>query len=93
MTERDRLDTVVLVAVWVVPLLAAAALLAAAGLPLVAGALLAVEACVAGAVALARRRPARDGAPHPARPWLVPLAMVLVLAAMAGLAAGAAALG
>jgi hypothetical protein len=46
MSERDRADTVVLVVVWVLPLLGAAALLAAAGLPLLGGALLAVELVV-----------------------------------------------
>ena len=54
--KRDRTETVVLVVVWVLPLLAASALLAAAGLPVLAGALLAVEAVVALLVRAAVRR-------------------------------------
>ena len=77
MSDRDRADTVVLVVVWVLPLLAAATLLAAAGLPLIAGALLAVEAVVGLCVYAAQRRPSRPGRSAPA--WVVPAAMVGVL--------------
>ena len=55
--KRDRTETVVLVVVWVLPLLGAAALLAAAGLWVLAGALLAVEAVVGLLVRAAVRRP------------------------------------
>ena len=54
--KRDRTETVVLVVVWVLPLLGAAALLAAAGLWVLAGALLAVEAVVGLLVRAAVRR-------------------------------------
>lgn len=91
MSERDRADTVVLVVVWVLPLLAAAALLAAAGLPLIAAALLAIEVVVGLTVYAARRRPARPARPTPA--WVVPAAMVGVLVALLGVTLLAAALG
>ncbi|MCW2681350.1 MAG: hypothetical protein JWM62_2751 [Frankiales bacterium] len=80
MSERDRADNVVLVVVWVLPLLGAAALLAAAGLPLIAGALLAVEVVVGLCVYVARRRPATPEQPTPA--WVVPAAMAGVLVAL-----------
>lgn len=82
MSERDRADTVVLVVVWVLPLLGAAALLAAAGLPLIAGALLAVEAVVGLIVYAARRRPASPARPMPT--WVVPTVMAGVLVALLG---------
>ncbi len=88
MGERDRTETVVLVVVWVLPLLAASALLAAAGLPLLAGALLAVEAVVGLCVRAARRRPATAARTVPG--WVVPVVMLGLLVAMAG---GAALLG
>ena len=91
MSERDRADTVVLVVVWVLPLLAAAALLAAAGLPLIAGALLAVEVVVGLCVYAARSRPARPGRPTPA--WVVPAAMAGVLVVLLGVTLLAVALG
>jgi hypothetical protein len=90
-TERDRADTVVLLVLWVLPLLAASGLLAAAGLPLLAGALLVVEAGVGLCVHLARRRPARNRGPAPG--WVVPAAMVGVLVAMVGVTLVAVALG
>ena len=80
---RDRLDAVVLLVVWVLPLLAVAGLLAAAGLPQVAVALLVVELVVAGLVALARRRP--DGS-RKAPAWVVPVAMVAVVGGVLALA-------
>jgi hypothetical protein len=85
MGDRDRADTVVLVVVWVLPLLGAAALLAAAGLPLLGGALLAVELVVGLCVYAARRRPARPGRRTPS--WVVPAAMLGVVLAMLGVAA------
>lgn len=84
MSERDRADTVVLVAVWVLPLLGAAALLVAAGLPLIAAALVAVEVVVGVCVYAARRRPSRPGRRTPV--WVVPAAMVGVVVAMLGVA-------
>jgi hypothetical protein len=84
MPPRDRSELVVLLVVWVLPLLLVAGLLAAAGLPQLAVALVVIEVVVAGVVAIARRRPARPAAPAQ-RPWLIPLAMVLVLVALAGL--------
>ena len=77
MHARDRTETVVLLLVWVLPLLAASALLAAAGLPLVAGALLAVEVVVGLLALAATRRP--DRAATPARAWGVPAVMVAVV--------------
>jgi hypothetical protein len=91
MSERDRADTVVLVVVWVLPLLGAAALLAAAGLPLLGGALLAVELVVGLCVYAVRRRPGRPARPAP--PWVVPAAMLGVVLAMLGIAALAARFG
>lgn len=91
--RRDRTDSVVLLVVWVLPLLAASGLIAAAGLPLLAVALIVVEVAVAGGIVLARRRPARSQ-PKPAAPaWLVPAVMVLALAATAGVALVVSALG
>jgi hypothetical protein len=84
MPPSDRSELVVLLVVWVLPLLLVAGLLAAAGLPQLAIALVAIEVAVAVVVAVARRRPARPTAPAQ-RPWLIPLAMVLVLVALAGL--------
>lgn len=84
MPPRDRTDLVFLLMVWVLPLLVVAGLLAAAGLPQLAVALVAVEVAVAVIVAVVRRRPERTSGPSQ-RPWLVPLAMVLVLVALAGL--------
>ena len=82
-----RGDLVTALFVYVLPLLAVSGFLALAGLGGLALALLAVEACVVAATVVARRRPAR---PHPRppshRPWLVPLAMVLVLAGLVGIA-------
>ena len=83
MPPRDRTDLVVLLVVWVLPLLVVAGLLAAAGLPQLALALVAIELAVAAVVAVVRRRPQRPAGPAQ-RPWLVPLAMVLVLVAFAG---------
>ena len=51
----DRFELVVLLAVYVVPLLATAAFLAFVGLPVLALALLAVEAAVSAAVVRAKR--------------------------------------
>lgn len=83
---------VVLLLVYVLPLGAASALLWAVGLPLLAVALLLVEACVVGAVVLAKR-PARvrDRGPRPV--WVVPAAMVGVLVALLGVTLLAARLG
>lgn len=83
MSERDRTETVLLVVLWVVPLLGAAWLLAAAGLPVLAGVLLVVEAALATAVVVARRRPARSAGAS--RPWAVPAAMLLVLVGLLGI--------
>jgi hypothetical protein len=83
MPPRDRTDLVVLLVVWVLPLLVVAGLLAMAGLPQLAVALVAIEVAVAAIVAAARRRPERPAGPS-SRPWLVPLAMVLVLVSLAG---------
>ena len=91
MTGRDRTETVVLLLVWVLPLLAAAGLLALAGLPLVAGALLAVEAVVALSVLVASRRPPRPARERPA--WVVPAVMVGVLLALTGVTVVAARFG
>lgn len=91
MSERDRADTVVLVVVWVLPLLGAAALLVAAGLPLIAGSLLAIEAVVGLTVYAVRRRPA--GPSRPAPGWVVPAAMGGVLVALLAVTLLAVALG
>lgn len=73
--------------VYVLPLLAVSGLLALAGLGGLALALLGVEACVAGATVVAKRRPARSSSRVAGRrPWLVPLAMVAVLGGIVGIA-------
>ena len=85
--QRDRSDVVVLVLFWTLPLLAAAGLLLAAGLPQAALALVAVEVLVGVAVAVAARRPDErpdERPPRPARPWVVPAAMVGVLVGLVG---------
>lgn len=80
---RTRGDVVLALVVYVLPLLLVSGLLARAGLGGLALALLAVEAVVAGVTLRARRAPERTvrAGPSP-RPWLVPLAMAGVLAAV-----------
>lgn len=86
--RRDEALTALFV--YVLPLLLVSAGLAAVGLGGLALALLGVEAVVATATVLAKRPrpPGRSGPSR--RPWLVPLAMVAVLGAVAGVAALAA---
>ena len=79
---RDRFETGVLLVVWVLPLLATAALLVWIGLAWLAGALLVIEVVAAGLVLLARRRPSREARPRP--PWVVPVVMLGVLLALLG---------
>ena len=82
-----RADLVVALFVYVLPLLAVSAFLALSGLGGLALALLGVEACVAGATVLAKRRPARTSPRAPSRrPWLVPLAVLAVLGGIVGIA-------
>ena len=86
--RRDEALTALFV--YVLPLLLVSAGLAAVGLGGLALALLGVEAVVATATVLAKR-PRSAGARSPSRrPWLVPLAMVALLAAVAGVASLAA---
>ena len=86
--KRDEALTALFV--YVLPLLLVSAGLAAVGLGGLALALLGVEAVVATATVLAKR-PRAPGRPAPSRrPWLVPLAMVAVRGAVAGVAALAA---
>ena len=82
--RQDRLETVLVVVLYVVPLTVTVGLLALVGLPGLALALLAVEACITAAVVVAKRP---DGAPRRLGPVVVAL---LVTGATA--AAGAAAL-
>lgn len=83
--KRDELITALFV--YVIPLAAISGLLALAGLGGLAVALLAIEACVVLATVVARRRPAATHPRPPSRrPWLVPVAMVGVLAGVAGIA-------
>lgn len=84
MSERDRVETGLLIGLWVLPLLATVAFLFAVDLPQIALALLAVELVVGAATVLARRRPERPAGSS--RPWLVPLLMVGALVAMVGIA-------
>ena len=84
MARSTRVELVAVLVVWVLPLLLVAALLAIAGLPEVALAVLAVEVAVGLVVARARRAPSAPGGEPAQRPWLVPLVMVLVLLALAG---------
>jgi len=83
-----RADATLVLLVYVLPLGLVSVLLALAGLWVLAGGLLAVEAVVAAATVLARRRPARTpAATAPSRrPWLVPLVMVGLLAALVAVA-------
>ena len=89
--ERDRTETVLLLVVWVVPLLAAVGLLVAADLLLLAGALLAVEVTVGLLVLLIARRPKKPSVRRPA--WLVPAGMVGVLLVLLGITLAAAQFG
>ena len=79
---RDSTETVLLVALWVVPLVGVAALLAAAGLRLLAGALLVIEAATALLVHLAMRKRLPSGRARPA--WVVPALMLAALVAVLG---------
>ena len=82
-----RPDLLAALFVYVLPLLAVSGLLALSGLGGLALALLAVEACVVTATVFAKRRPApTHPRPPSSRPWLVPLAMVAVLAGILGIA-------
>lgn len=82
-----RAEVVTALVVYVVPLAVVSVLLTLVGLGEIALALVAVEACVAGLTVAARRRPERTGRAAPtSRPWLVPLAMVLVLGGIVGVA-------
>ena len=81
----DRTDLVLVLVCYVVPLLGAAVLLVLVGLGGLAAALLAVEVVVASVTFAVRRRPARPAGPA-RRPWLVPLAMLAVLALLGGVA-------
>ena len=65
--------------VYVLPLGLTAAFLASAGLGLLAVALLAIEACVVVAVAVARRRPQGPARPHDGSAVLLVLAAVVVV--------------
>ena len=79
----DRFELVVLLAVYVVPLLATAAFLAFVGLPVLALALLAVEAAVSAAVVRAKRSPDRGrGGVGTAFPLLCAAALVAGTAAV-----------
>ena len=79
----DRFELVVLLAVYVVPLLATAAFLAFVGLPVLALALLAVEAAVSAAVVRAKRPPDTGrGGVGTAFPLLCAVALVAGTAAV-----------
>ncbi len=83
--RRDELLTALFV--YVLPLLLVSAGLAVVGLGGLALALLGVEAVVATATVVAKRpRPAGRPTGPARRPWLVPLAMVALLGAVAGVA-------
>ena len=84
MARGTRVETVAVLVVWVLPLLLVAALLVVAGLPEVALAVLVVEVAVGVVVARARRAPSAPRGEPAQRTWLVPLVMVLVLLALAG---------
>lgn len=87
--RRDELLAALFV--YVLPLLLVSVGLAAVGLGGLALALLGIEAVVATATGLAKRPRPVGRAAGPARhPWLVPLAMVALLGAVAGVAALAA---
>jgi len=77
-----RVETVLVVVLYVVPLTATVALLVLADLPGLALALLAVEACVASAVVVAK---APERGPRRVRPLVVGL-LLLAVAAAAGAA-------
>jgi len=76
--------TAILVA-YVLPL---AIFTVAAHLALIAVALLTVEGLVVLAIVIARRRPPRPAAmaPPSRRPWLIPAAMIVIFAAIVGVA-------
>lgn len=70
--------TLVVALAYVLPLGLTAAFLASVGLGLLAVALLAVEACVVVAVALARRRPRGPARPHDGATVLLALGAVVL---------------
>ena len=74
--------------VYVLPLLLVSAGLAAVGLGGLALALLGVEAVVVTATVIAKRPGPQARSAPSRRPWLVPLAIVSVLGAVAGVATG-----
>ena len=78
--RSDRFETVLLLVLYVVPLIATVVFLAVVGLPGLALALLAVEAVVAGAVVRAKR------------PEGTPVGRVVLALAVVAVAAGAGAL-
>jgi hypothetical protein len=83
--RTDRFELVVLLAVYVVPLLATVAVLAWVGLPVLALALLSVEAGVSAAVVRAKRPPsweAQRRGPGAAVPVLLVLSLVTGAAAV-----------
>ena len=82
MPFRRPSDALLVVGLYVVPVLAAAAYLARAGLGVLAVALLAVEAVVAASVWAAKKEPRPRDVPRPSRPWLVPLVMLGALMGM-----------
>jgi len=79
--------TAILVA-YVLPLTMFTLVLIAAHLALIAVALLTVEGLVVLAIVIARRRPPRPAgmAPPSRRPWLIPAAMIVIFAAIVGVA-------
>jgi amino acid transporter len=79
--------TAILVA-YVLPLAIFTVVLIAAHLALIAVALLTVEGLVVLAIVIARRRPPRPAgmAPPSRRPWLIPAAMIVIFAAIVGVA-------
>ena len=86
MSPGRELPLPVLLFGYVLPVLGVAGLLWASGLPLLAGVLVGGEVVLSGIVILVRRRPQRPRGAPSARPWLVPLLMVLALLALVGIA-------
>ena len=83
MRPRDPFTFVLVLLLYVLPFGAAVVVLFAVGLPVLAVALLVIEAGVVLAIVIARRPPAPPtGRRRPG--WVVPVTMVGVLVAMAG---------
>ena len=91
-TDRPLPPAAVLFA-YVIPVLGVAGLLALSGLWGLALIVVGGEALMSAVVVAVRRRPARDRGTPSRRPWLIPLVMVVLLAAMVGIAFLAEALG